>query len=85
MIKIQMEDIDNGKSDIPVLNYCRKLVKQGMDTNEILEVYREEVLAIRVSGIGKGANLAIDQDRIRFCRYSPPLSVREKCHAKAIL
>lgn len=85
MIKIQMEDIDNGKSDMPVLNYCRKLIKQGVDSSEILEVYREEILAIKVSGIGKGANLAIDQDRTRFSRYSPPPGVREKCHAKAIL
>lgn len=73
MIKVQMKDIETPTNDTPVLTYCRKLLKKGTDPNEVLEVCRGDVLAIRVNGIGKGAMLNIDQETTKFARYRNPL------------
>lgn len=66
-----MEDIETKEHDTPVLTYCRKLIKKGTDPNEVLEVYRGGVMAIRVNRIGKGAKLTVDQRTTKFTRYRP--------------
>jgi hypothetical protein len=47
------------QSDSPVLALCRKLVDAGHDPSMPLEVYRGDVLALRVKSIGQGAQLRI--------------------------
>jgi hypothetical protein len=70
-LKVQLEDIWINKSnDTPILTYCRKLMKEGIDPETVLEVYRGEVLAIRAI-VGKAAKLTIDQDTTRFVLYKP--------------
>lgn len=64
-LKINYEDLwkeDNGKepkNHSPVLDYCRKLVKEGKPTNTKLEVFRKGELSMLVKNIGKAAKQAI--------------------------
>ena len=44
---------------VPVLQLCRKLVAAGYDPNRPMEVYRGDVLALRVSSIGQAAKLGV--------------------------
>src|SRR5882672_4718905 len=66
-IKIQMTDVWAGKdgkepeNNSPVLNYCRKLISAGEKKNTCLEVYRGEVLALKVSNIGEAAKFRVHE------------------------
>jgi hypothetical protein len=56
----------------PVLELCRKLVRAGYDPGRPLEVYRGDVLCLRVRSIGEGAKLFIDESKdARFTLSSP--------------
>jgi Fe2+ transport system protein FeoA len=81
-MKIQLDDIRaettwTGKepqNHSPRLDYCRKLIAQGVDPNEPLEVYRDDVLSMTISSIGTGAKLAIRENETRgpvIKRYEP--------------
>jgi len=48
------------KSDSPVLALCQKLIDAGHDPSAPLEVYRGDMLAMRVKSIGQGAQLKVD-------------------------
>lgn len=79
-IKIQMTDVwprtdgKEPKNNSPVLDYCRKLIKDGEDKKTRLEVYRGEVLCLIVKEIGKGAKLAIlenENEGPKLIKYKP--------------
>lgn len=62
-IKIQFNELWNKRTEpknhSPVLDYCRKLVKEGNVQRTKLEVYRGDVLCLTVKSIIKGAKLDI--------------------------
>lgn len=69
-MQIQLEDVRRQlarNTDVPVLAYCRQLISDGTNPETTLEVYRGEVLAIRVQTIRDGAKLDVKNGR--FCRY----------------
>ena len=77
-LKIDYEDLfkeNNGKepkNHSPVLDYCRKLIKEGKPTNTSLEVYRHGELSMLVKNIGKASKQAImENERIGpiFVKY----------------
>lgn len=47
------------KHNAPVLAMCRKLIDAGYDPHRPLEAYRGEVLCIRISSIGYGAQFTV--------------------------
>lgn len=69
-MKVQLNDIRDPKTyggkepknHSPSFDYCRKLIEEGIDPSECLEVYRGEKLAYTVSSIGLGATLKIRED-----------------------
>lgn len=65
-------------ADAPVLALCRKLLAAGYDSAESLEAWRGDVLCLRVSSIGRGAALQVNElGRTRFVKYrSLPLALR---------
>jgi hypothetical protein len=50
----------------PVLGMCRRLVKAGYDPDRRLDCYRGSILAITVTGIGKGAALEVNSHATAF-------------------
>jgi hypothetical protein len=69
-MKVQLNDIRHPKTwggkepknHSPSFDYCRKLIAQGVDPAEPLEVYRGDMLAYTVSSIGWGATKRIRED-----------------------
>lgn len=69
-MKVQLNDIKHpdtyeGKeprNHSPSFDYCRKLVAEGYDPLEPLEVYRGDKLAYTVKSIGLGAKLKIKEN-----------------------
>jgi hypothetical protein len=63
VVTVYLEDIDKGLTNTPIFAYCRKLIKEGVDPNEELEVYRKGKLNwdIKINNIGKGAELTVDE------------------------
>lgn len=47
----------------PVLAMCRALIDVGYDPERPLEAYRGDVLSLRVSSIGYGAQFTIEDNR----------------------
>lgn len=70
-MKVQLNDIRRkstwgGKEPehhSPALNHCRKLLKQGVDPSERLDVYRGEELAYSVTSIGEGAKWRVHENK----------------------
>lgn len=66
-MKVQLNDIRHPdtwegkepKHHSPSFNFCRKLLAEGADPKEPLEVYRGDMLAYTVSSIGWGATKII--------------------------
>ena len=54
------------KSSSPVLALCRMLIEAGHDPASGLEVYRGDVLALRVRSIGDGAKLQVNSHSTGF-------------------
>ena len=50
----------------PVLALCRELIEAGHDPGRSLDVYRRDVLALRVRSIGEVARLSIRGDGVGF-------------------
>ena len=70
---IRHPDTWGGKEPInhsPSFDYCRKLIAEGADPEEPLEVYRGEKLAYTVKSIGLGATKKIREDK-----YKGPVEV----------
>lgn len=69
-MKVQLDDIRHpdtwtGKEPInhsPGFDYCRKLIADGVDPDETLEVYRGETLSRTYSNIGEAAQFRIRED-----------------------
>lgn len=81
-IKVQLNDIRRrntwgGKEPInhsPAFDYCRKLIKDGADSNETLEVYRGDVMAYKIKNIGIGSGYKIREDKCigpMFVKHEP--------------
>lgn len=66
-MKVQLNDIRDPKTwggkepknHSPSFDYCRKLLADGVDPSECLEVYRGEQLAYTIKSIGLGAKKII--------------------------
>ena len=56
----------------PVLALCRELIEAGHDPGRSLDVYRGDVLALRVGSIGEVARLSIRGDGVGF-RCAPEM------------
>jgi hypothetical protein len=56
----------SAKAAAPVLALCRKLVDAGYDSSRPLEVYRGDVLALRIKSIGAAAALEINGEGTGF-------------------
>ncbi len=71
IIKVNRKDIQN--SHTPILDYCRKLIAEGLEPSSKLEVYRNnEIPDITVNSINEGAKLAVSEDPTpRFVKYRP--------------
>lgn len=78
-MKVQLNDIRRkstweGKepeNHSPALDYCRKLLKEGISSEEILEVYRGEQLAYSMV-IGEGAKWKVRENEEvgpKFVKY----------------
>ncbi len=69
-LKIDIQDIPNrNRTNTPTLTYCRKLIKDGIDPNTILEVYRGDVLSMSVI-VGEAAKLTVKEDPYpHFAKY----------------
>jgi hypothetical protein len=87
MIKVQMKDIEDNRTGTPVFKYCRKLIKEGTDPEEILEVYGpsivnkdQNILYLRMP-VGIGAKLTVDQDTTTFAWYDNPSNRLKKNQA----
>ncbi len=66
-IKITFEDL----KDKSITDYCRKLLKEGVDKNTRLEVYRDnkDHWDLAAKNIGEGAKLMNNGDS--FIKYKP--------------
>jgi hypothetical protein len=53
----------------PVLALCRALIEAGHDPATPLEVYRGNILALRIRSIGTAAGLTVDESRTAFARW----------------
>ena len=66
-VRVQMEDLP--QPDRSALDYCRKLISEGVNPKTPLRVYRGDMLALKVRSIGEGAELIADGTRFR--KYRP--------------
>lgn len=63
-VKINRKDLPS-KSDTPAFDYCRKLLKEGVDPNARLEIYRNhETWDYAIESIGEGAKWSVDNNRV---------------------
>lgn len=76
VIKITMAEAIKAKvktRDTPILDYCRKLIKEGKDPNTRLEVYRNHPTPdVICRNIGEAAKLTVTESSsqdIRFAKY----------------
>lgn len=70
MIKVQMEDLHG----LTCSKYSRKLLRQGVDPKEKVEIYRGEVLSLTIKEIGLLADLDIEENPERgpyYRKYRP--------------
>lgn len=85
-MKVQLNNIRhprtwNGKepkNHSPSFDYCRKLINEGINPEEPLEVYRGDVLAYTVSSIGIGATKKIREDKVHSPHEVPYTPLDEK-------
>lgn len=62
-MKIDRKDIPS-TSDTPIFNYCRELVKNGVNPETRLEIYRNpDYWDIAVTSIGEGAKWSVDDNK----------------------
>lgn len=77
-MRINTEDLDDliKHTNTPIFAYCRKLVKEGYNPEEYLEIYRKhESWNFRVK-IGDGASWTVDEEStprfVKFKGYKGP-------------
>ena len=69
-IKVNRKDISN-TSENPIFDYCRKLIKDGIDPTTRLEVWRNNPEPdLTISSIGWGAKWTVDVWMLRPYRES---------------
>ena len=75
-MKVNRSDIPN-VSHNPVFSYCRKLIKQGSDPEEWLEIYRnKDHWDYRVK-IGWGAKMKVmENPYLHFAISTPPPALK---------
>ena len=56
----------------PLLLLARRLIQAGFDPTTPLEVYRRQILALRIRSIGEAASLEIKGDGTGFRRFRAP-------------
>lgn len=80
VMSIYMDDIvkpNNGKEPTnhsPVCDYCRKLMKDGVNPKTKLHVYRGSMLCLIVNSIEEGSKLKIIENKKvgpKFAKYHP--------------
>lgn len=91
VIKITMDEAKAVKTkgrDTPVLDYCRKLIKEGKDPSSRLEVYRHrDTPDVIVKNIGEGAKLTVIENNETgpvFGKYKPFTDRRMPKNAVAV-
>lgn len=61
-VKINRKDLPS-KSDTPAFDYCRKLLKEGVDPKTRLEIYRNrDTWDYAIESIGEGAKWSVDHN-----------------------
>ena len=55
----------------PVLTMCREMLAAGLDPDRALDVYRNDVLALRIRAIGEAAKLTVEECRDGVPRFRP--------------
>lgn len=92
-MKVQLNDIRDlktyggkePKNHSPSFDYCRKLIAEGVDPSECLEVYREDKLAYTVSSIGWGATKKIRENETESPHIVDYVAPDEKALARFAL
>lgn len=69
VVKIHRTELDSSGE----FGYCRKLLKEGIDKDSILEIYgTRDTYDIRISNVGRGAEMAVREDPSpHFVKYRP--------------
>lgn len=67
-MRVSFERFKDSKSNNPVLDYCRELLKEGIDPNTRLEVWDDNYDEPRlvITNIGIGASLEVSKEKFRF-------------------
>lgn len=64
-IKVNRKDIED-RTDTPALNYCRKLLEDGVSPDTRLEIYRDKPeWDYVISSIGEGAKWTVEHNKVR--------------------
>lgn len=62
-MQVQMKSIPRRNSKSPIFSYCRKLIEDGVDPNESLEIYRKDIKTgdwdVRIPNIGEVAKWTV--------------------------
>lgn len=77
-IKIKAEQLTKS-SPCPAFAYCRKLIKEGVDPDTRLEVYRgdKEEFDVAISNIGEGAKWTIrEEPNLHIEKYRGPPTLK---------
>lgn len=67
-MKIQIKALPKSKNDTPIFDHCRKLIKDGVDPETLLEAYRGDTLCLSMK-IKDGAALTVKD--YKFKKYKP--------------
>lgn len=68
IIKVQLDDLP--KSHTPMFDYCRKLIAEGVDPKAELQVYRGDVLAMKIN-VGNGSTLTVQDNNQGTPKFRP--------------
>lgn len=82
MVKVQIETMNarsakdgkEPKNHSPAFDYCRKLIAEGIDPKEKLEVYRGEMLSFTIASLEEGAKWKIRENETegsKVVKYIP--------------
>ena len=66
-IRVQMEDLP--QPDRSALDYCRKLISEGVNPKTPLRVYRGKTLALKIKNIECGSKHWVNNNE--FVTYNP--------------
>lgn len=82
-IKVNRKEITS-KSQTPLLDYCRKLICEGVDPESKLEVYRNNLEPdLTIYPISFGAGLTMrEEPYLRFVKFNP-MSEKDKARLRA--